>query len=135
MARLSDALLTRALRHHTYAAARPGWLAGLRDPYVAPALAAMHQDLSLPWTVASLARTAGLSRAAFAAPFTDRVGEPVMRYLLSLRMQRARTLLRSPDLALAAIATQIGYQSDVAFSAALKRETGSAPGKYRAAGR
>lgn len=109
MARLSDALLIRALRHHSDAVTQPGWLAGLRDPYVAAALAAIHADPGRPWTLAGLASAAGLSRAAFAARFTDRVGEPAMRYLLSLRMQRARTLLRDERATVAAVATQVGY--------------------------
>jgi AraC-like DNA-binding protein len=129
MARLSDALLVRALRQH--AGDRPGWLAGLRDPYVAPALAAIHTDLRRQWTVATLARTAGLSRAAFAARFTDRVGEPVIRYLVSARMQRARTLLRAEGATVSAVAAQVGYTSDVAFAAAFRREVGCAPGEWR----
>jgi len=36
-----------------------------------------------------VAKAVGLSRAVFAARFSYRVGEPAMRYLLSLRMQRA----------------------------------------------
>jgi len=133
MSRLSDALLARALRHHGDTVTQPGWLAGLGDPYVAPALAALHEDLARPWTLTSLARTAGLSRAAFAARFTNRVGEPAMRYLLSLRMQRAKTLLRGEQATLSAIAAQVGYQSDVAFATAFKRETGTTPGAYRSA--
>jgi AraC-like DNA-binding protein len=131
MARLSDALLIRALRHHSNTVTQPGWLAGLRDPYVATALAAVHGDLARPWTVAGLARTVGLSRAAFAARFTDHVGEPAMRYLLSLRIQRAKTLLRDQQTTVAAVATQVGYHSDVAFAAAFKRELGTSPGAYR----
>lgn len=131
MARLSDALLIRTLRHYSETVDQPGWLAGLRDPYVAAALAAIHADLARPWTVNSLAGTAGLSRAAFSARFTARVGEPVMRYLLSLRMQRAKSLLHDQHATVAAVATQVGYQSDVAFAAAFKREVGSAPGAYR----
>jgi transcriptional regulator GlxA family with amidase domain len=91
----------------------------------------MHTDLARPWTVASLARTVGLSRAAFAARFTDHVGEPAIRYLLALRMQRARTLLRDQRATVAAVAAQVGYQSDVAFAAAFKRESGGSPGAYR----
>ncbi|OHV40553.1 hypothetical protein BCD49_08250 [Pseudofrankia sp. EUN1h] len=56
-----------------------------------------------------------------------------MRYLLSLRMQRARTLLRDQQTTVAATAAQVGYQSDVAFTAAFRRETGSTPGTYRRA--
>jgi AraC-like DNA-binding protein len=43
----------------------------------------------------------------------------------------ARTLLRDHRATVAAIAAQVGYQSDVAFAAAFKRETGSSPGAYR----
>jgi transcriptional regulator GlxA family with amidase domain len=131
MARLSDAMLVRALRHHSAAVDRPGWLAGLADPYVAAALAALHADPAHPWTLASLARTAGLSRAAFAARFTGRVGEPAMRYLQALRLRRARGLLRDERATVAAVAGQVGYTNDVAFAAAFKREFGLSPGVYR----
>jgi AraC-like DNA-binding protein len=133
MARLSDALLIRALRHHSDTVEQPGWLAGLRDPYVAAALAALHADPARPWTLTTLASTVGLSRAAFAARFTDRVGEPAMRYLLSVRMQRAKTMLQDQRATVATVASQVGYQSDVAFAAAFKREVGSSPGAYRRA--
>jgi AraC-like DNA-binding protein len=131
MARLSDALLVRALRHYSDVVDQPGWLAGLRDPYVAAALAAVHHDIARPWTLTSLARTAGLSRAAFAARFTKRVGVPAVRYLQSLRMQRAKTLLHDEQTTVAAVAAKVGYRSDVAFTAAFKREVGHAPGAYR----
>lgn len=130
MARLSDALLVRALRYHSDRVDR-GWLRGLRDPYVAVALRLIHSDPARPWTVASLAAAAGLSRAAFAARFSERVGQPAMRYLLSVRMQRARSMLRDQQATVAAIATRVGYGSDVAFAAAFKREVGTAPGAYR----
>jgi AraC-like DNA-binding protein len=131
MARLSDALLIRALRQHSAAVDQPGWLAGLRDPCVAAALEAMHRDLAHPWSLPALAAVAGLSRAAFAARFSERVGRPAMRYLLALRMQRARTLLRDERTTVAAVATQLGYATDVAFAAAFKREVGVSPGAYR----
>jgi AraC-like DNA-binding protein len=131
MARLSDALLIRALRHHSGLVDQPGWLAGLGDPCVAAALAAIHSDLAHPWTLPSLAATAGLSRAAFAARFTERVGRPAMRYLAALRMQRARTLLRDERSTVAAVAGQVGYGSEVAFAAAFKRAVGTSPGAYR----
>lgn len=130
MARLSDALLVRALRQYTQTVEHPGWLAGLRDPHVSLALAAIHTDLRRQWTVAGLARTAGLSRAAFAARFTERVGEPVIRYLQSARLQRARTLLRAGNTTVAAVAARVGYASDVAFAAAFRREVGCAPGQF-----
>ena len=131
MARLSDAMVLRALRHYSATIDHRGWLAGLRDPYLAPVLAAVHADLAQPWTLTRLAATAGLSRTAFAARFSDRVGEPAMRYLTALRMQRAKTLLRDERATVTAVAARVGYRSDVGFAAAFKREVGVSPGTYR----
>jgi AraC-like DNA-binding protein len=55
-----------------------------------------------------------------------------MRYLPAVRMQRARSLLENRSLTVAAVATQVGYQSEQAFAAAFKRETGTTPGAHRA---
>jgi AraC-like DNA-binding protein len=131
MARISDALVTRALRHHLEAADEPGWLRGLRDPYVARALAALHADLGAPWTVASLAHAAGLSRAAFAARFTRTLGRPPMDYVLHARMGTAMRLLRVDGATVRTVAGQVGYGSEAALSAAFLRHTGTTPGAYR----
>ncbi len=135
MARLSDALVTRALRHHLETADEPGWLRGLSDPAVSRALAALHADLAAPWTVASLARVAGLSRAAFAVRFTRTVGRPPVEYLTQCRMLRAMAMLRAGQATLGAIAGTVGYGSETALSAAFRRWTGTTPGAYRAASR
>ncbi len=132
-ARLSDALVARALRHQVEVSDEPGLLRGLADPYVAPGLAALHEDPGRAWTVASLATVAGLSRAAFAARFSERMGTTPARYLLELRMARASILLRDERATLAAVAAQVGYGSEAAFSAAFKRYSGMAPGAYRRA--
>jgi AraC-like DNA-binding protein len=131
MALLSDALITRALRHHIEAAVEPGWLHGLRDPYVASALAALHADLAASWTLDSLARAAGLSRAAFAARFAGTVGQTPMKYLYQCRMRRAMTLLSVERATAASVAPRVGYGSEAAFAAAFARHTGTTPAAYR----
>ena len=134
MARLSDALIARALRRHGEVTDHPGWLAGLRDPHLAAALGAVHTDPARPWTLAALAATAGLSRTAFAARFTAAVGAPPMRYLQSLRLHHARRLLRDERLTVAAVAARVGYTSEVAFAAAFRRTFGVPPGAWRRGG-
>jgi AraC-like DNA-binding protein/mannose-6-phosphate isomerase-like protein (cupin superfamily) len=133
MARLSGALVARALRFHVEKADEPGWLKGLQDPQVARALAVIHDDFKRPWTLVSLAKAAGLSRAAFAARFTDKVGDAPMRYLLRCRMRHAMAMLRDKRATLASIAEEVGYGSEAALSVAFKRHTGLAPGAYRRA--
>jgi AraC-like DNA-binding protein len=81
--------------------------------------------------VADLGAEAGLSRAAFASRFTALVGRPPLSYLTWWRMTIAAGLLRDSDLPLRTIARQAGYQSEIGFAAAFKREYGMTPGSYR----
>jgi AraC-like DNA-binding protein len=111
--------------------ATTGWAAALRDPVTAAALHAMHEDPARPWTVASLAAHAGLSRAPFARRFSTLVGRPPLSYLTWWRMTVAARLLRESDATVAAVARRVGYSSEFAFATAFRRRHGSAPGRYR----
>ena len=95
LAKLSELLFVEAVRR--YAEALPdgqtGWLAGLRDPHVARALALLHGDIARRWTVDDLGREVALSRSALADRFIRLVGVPPMHYLASWR---GRWQLRSP---------------------------------------
>lgn len=133
MARLSDALVVQAFRHHARTD-DSGWLGGLRDPHLAQVLEAVHADPGHPWTVDELADLARLSRSTFSARFTARVGQPVGRYVRAIRMQRARTMLRDERVTVAAVAARSGYGSEAAFSSAFKRVTGLSPSEARRAG-
>ena len=108
-----------------------GWALALQDPAVGGALQAIHDAPERGWTVADLAVTAGLSRAAFAGRFATLVGCPPMKYLTWWRMTTAARLLRESNQPLATVARQVGYGSDVAFALAFKREYGVTPGRYR----
>jgi AraC-like DNA-binding protein len=112
-------------------AAPTGWAAALRDPVTAAALHAMHEDPARPWTVASLAAHAGLSRAPFARRFSTLVGRPPLSYLTWWRMTVAARLLRDSDATVATVARRVGYTSEFAFATAFRRRHGSAPGRYR----
>ncbi|OLF08711.1 AraC family transcriptional regulator [Actinophytocola xinjiangensis] len=127
---LLDTLLHYALR--TWLSANgDGWAAALRDPAVAAALTALHQDPARPWTVATLASVGGLSRSPFARRFTDLTGQPPVRYLTWWRMTVAARLLRTTDTPLHGIARAVGYHSEFAFATAFRRQYGTAPGRYR----
>ncbi|MGV9412709.1 AraC family transcriptional regulator [Nocardia sp. NPDC003693] len=131
---LIDSLLLYILRawiEDQPASEAVGWAAALRDPAIAPALAAMHEHPATPWTVQSLADHAGLSRAAFAKRFTTMVGEPPLSYLTRWRLTTAAKLLREQDTPVSTVATRTGYTSEFAFAKAFKREYGLPPGRYR----
>lgn len=101
------------------------------DRRIARALELMQARPTERWTVAALARAAGLSRAAFARRFLGELGVPPLRHLTELRMRRAARRLAESDDSLAAIAAEVGYDSEFAFSRAFKRHMGEAPGGFR----
>lgn len=118
--RLSDVLFIAVLRHllETGEVSR-GLLAGLRDPRLARALGALHRDLAQPWTLATLARTAGMSRSTFAERFQQTMGTSAGRYLTRARMDKARSLLAGGGRSVGSVAAEVGYQSEAGFRRAL----------------
>ncbi|NBD11674.1 AraC family transcriptional regulator [Corallococcus silvisoli] len=131
--RLADILVIQAIRawlEHD-PEARTGWLGALQDRQVGRAIVLIHRDPARAWTLGTLAKEAAMSRSAFAARFTQRVGMPAMQYLVHWRMQVAASLLREEDAGLADVASRLGYQSEAAFSRAFKRCIGVAPGTFR----
>jgi AraC-like DNA-binding protein len=133
LAKLSELLFVETVRRYveTLPAGETGWLAGLRDPYVARALALLHRDIARPWTVDELGREVGLSRSALADRFIRLIGMPPMHYLASWRMQVAMQKLRSTSASLAQVAEGVGYESEAAFSRAFKKAVGTAPASWR----
>jgi len=104
---------------------------GPPDAYVDRALAAMTAEPARRWTVASLARVAGLSRAAFARRFRCATGKAPLQWLTDLRLGLATERLVRSDDSIAEIAFVVGYGSEFALSKAFKRRFGVAPGVYR----
>jgi AraC-like DNA-binding protein len=131
--RLAELIFVVVLRRHL-AKLPPdhtGWLAGLWDPAVGRALALMHRRADHPWTLATLATGAGLSRSTLAERFGHLVGLPPMQYLARWRMQNAARLLRDGDTKISAIAAQVGYESEAAFCRAFTRLVGVSPARWR----
>jgi transcriptional regulator GlxA family with amidase domain len=131
--RLADLLLIQALRAHIAGteSEQTGWLQALADSHIGAALDSMHKRIEHPWTVASLASEAGMSRSAFAQRFKELMNESPLEYLTRWRMYRGSDLLRESDRKLADVAQAVGYVSDGAFHKAFKRVLGIAPGEYR----
>jgi AraC family transcriptional regulator, alkane utilization regulator len=91
----------------------------------------LHAQPAHAWTVDELARKVGLSRSALAQRFTDLLGQPPMQYLARWRLQVAAQELLSGSKSLAAVAEQVGYESEAAFNRAFKREFGTPPAYWR----
>jgi AraC-like DNA-binding protein len=131
--RLADVLIIQAIRWwmESDPSAQSGWLGALRDNQIGRALSLIHGDPARAWTVAMLADELAMSRSAFAARFTELVGEPVMRYVTRWRMRVAVNALRDEGATVAELADRLGYRSEAAFARAFKRVTGVAPGAIK----
>jgi len=112
-----------------------GLLAGLRDPTLAGVLRAMHSEVRAGWTVAKLAKLAGMSRSAFAARFSITLGCAPMEYLSRWRMTLAQDALSRGGKSLDRVAEETGYESASAFSTAFRRRVGCSPGSFARARR
>ncbi|HEY5753533.1 MAG TPA: AraC family transcriptional regulator [Chthoniobacterales bacterium] len=135
--RIADILVIQAIRVwiERDPAAQTGWLGALKHKQIGRAISLIHRDPAREWTLESLAAGAGMSRSAFAARFTERVGEPAMRYVARWRMHLALTWLQQDDSPLGDLASRLGYKSEAAFSRAFKRFIGVSPGAVRRNGR
>jgi AraC-like DNA-binding protein len=131
--RLADILVVQAIRSwlESDPAAQTGWLGALQDKQIGRAIALIHREPARQWTVAGLARELAMSRSAFAARFTELVGEPVMHYVARWRMQVAVDSLRVGDASVGQLANLLGYRSEAAFARAFKRVIGVPPGAVR----
>jgi AraC-like DNA-binding protein len=133
LAKLSEVLFVETLRAYIgrLPAEQTGWLAGARDPEVGKTLALMHHEPARPWTLAMLAKEAGISRSVLAERFRHYLKEPPMSYLTRWRLQLGAQMLSSTSRPVVQIAEEVGYESEAAFNRAFKREFKAPPARYR----
>jgi AraC family transcriptional regulator, alkane utilization regulator len=134
LSRLTELLFIELLRRHMASLAPDavGWLSALNDPIVGRALQLLHGNPAHAWTVNNLARQAGASRSLLADRFRTLLGQPPMQYLTGWRLQLAAEMLRRDHRGVAAIAPQVGYESEAAFNRAFRRRVGEPPATWRA---
>ncbi|WP_454857744.1 AraC family transcriptional regulator [Rhizobium binxianense] len=134
-ARLFELLFIHAVRAFVeeYSMPKTGWLAAAADRNLAPAIRAIHAEPGTAWTVEMLAKTAGMSRSAFASRFKSVVGQTPLNYVTDWRIHKAGRLMENDSLRIAGIARSVGYASEAAFTKAFKKVTGSKPSEFRKA--
>ena len=132
ISRLLDLLFIHVLREWSrQQPATAGWLTAAMDPALSSVLTAIDRDLSYPWSVAELATIANVSRTALAQRFTRLLGRPPLTYIADRRLSHAAELLRTSTTPVAAIANQVGYSSEAAFSRAFRRRYGQPPRQWK----
>jgi AraC-like DNA-binding protein len=133
LGRLMESLFVEVVRRYAerLPASAKGWFAALNDPIVGRALQFVHGNPARRWTLDELAREAGASRTVLAERFGTVLSQAPIEYVTSWRMQLAAERIRNSKDSLAAIAADVGYESEAAFNRAFKRVTGVTPGRWR----
>lgn len=131
--KLSEVLFVETLRSYisTLPEGQTGWLAGVRDPNLAKALALIHREPAREWTVESLAKDVGLSRTRLADRFRHFLGMSPIAYLTDWRMRISAEALEKTNKSVAEVALDVGYNSEAAFNRAFKRAYNAPPAQFR----
>ena len=91
----------------------------------------MAEHAAEDFDLARLAARAGLSKFHFQRLFKAAVGVSPSHYLIDLRMNEARRLLRETKKSVVDVALEVGYANPSHFAQLFRRETGLSPSDYR----
>jgi len=110
----------------------------LHQPWVQPHQKIQHQfartddnDLLEDVPLAILADVVKLSPYHFVRAFKQSFGLPPHRYLSSLRMQRAKSLLANPAMSVTQVGFNLGFSDTSSFTTTFRKHTGLTPTAYR----
>nr|WP_246369911.1 AraC family transcriptional regulator [Saccharibacillus deserti] len=102
-----------------------------RREAVRRSVARIERDYREPFTVESLAASAGIGRWTYTNLFKEATGTLPLDYLNRIRIAQAKRLLLATEDRLGEIAQRVGFSSEYYFSRRFKREAGLSPGQYR----
>ncbi len=93
----------------------------------------IEADLSRPFTIEGLAQVAGVSPRHFMRAFRESTGQTPLRFVYSLRLERAKEFLSDPRRTATEVALDCGFSHAQHFSTAFKKATGMTPSDFRRA--
>lgn len=126
----ANELLTQLLSRLLAATGRDRLQAGIPESVLA-ARAYLAAHLTDRITLDDLARQFSVSKYHFQKQFKHFTGSSPSEYLLTLRLNRAKELLRSTDRPVAQIACDVGFQNVSHFIDQFKKQEGATPAGYR----
>jgi two-component system response regulator YesN len=91
----------------------------------------IHSHFSEKVTLEEAASQAALSPTYFSKVFKEEIGVSLTQYINQIRVNHAKTLLKTTPCSLIEIAGLVGFEDQSYFSRVFKQELGISPGKYR----
>lgn len=98
---------------------------------IARFLEALKHRCGDEWSLESMARACGVHRTRFSNVVRKLTAFSPMTYLVRVRIDRARDLLRDPDRPVTEIAMTCGFSSSQYFSNVFRKCVGLSPSEYR----
>lgn len=134
-AAVSSALMTKCLihlfRHLGDAPEPPAWLLSLYNPRLSRTLDLILANPTAEHSLASLARSAAMSRSTFAELFRSTFGVSPMNFVTKQRVRAGAELLNQ-GLAVSEVAARVGFSSRSHFTTAFRKHAGVPPSQYAA---
>lgn len=103
----------------------------IRSTYVEKAEKYIETNYSYPVTVEDVAAYVGISRSHLFRSFQTYLGKSPKEYLSEYRIKQACHLLKETDLSVSAIAYSVGFENNLYFSKAFKKQKRISPSEYR----
>ena len=129
---LARALAVHLLRFHSPRSPRSlESRDALPPPRLRIVLERMRASFDEDLTLGRLAALAGLSPSHFARSFRQATGESPHRYLIGLRIERARSLLETTDLPIIEVGLRCRFDGPSHFATAFRKVTGHSPRAWR----
>ncbi|MBY5564595.1 helix-turn-helix domain-containing protein [Rhizobium leguminosarum] len=104
---------------------------GIEDRRLRRALAYIHDNLADDLSLDDIASEAAMSRFHFVRAFTAALGTSPLQYVIRERMERAKVLLKTTRVPIAAVAIRVGYDDVSRFGQHFRRNTGITPAAFR----
>lgn len=106
----------------------------IRLAYVEKAEDYISTSYSYPITVEDVASYVGISRSYLYRSFLTCLGQSPKEYLSEFRIRQASRLLKETSLSVSAVAYSVGFENNLYFSKAFKKQVGVTPTQYREKG-
>jgi len=91
----------------------------------------MYTNIDRQVALKDLAALAGLSQSHFSRQFCETTRLSPCRYMLALRIERSKELLKNPDISILEVALSVGFENQQHFSTVFRRLVGVSPSSYR----
>lgn len=98
-------------------------------------ISTLEQRFSEAWTLEQMAKLAHLSRTSLLRIFRQATGKSPIDYLIGLRIEAAKRLLRQSELTMTDIALETGFGDSNYFARQFRLITGRTPTAFRRGGR